>query len=435
MKRSISLILAILLLVTLTACQAATTTAGTSGAAGTTAASAAGTTAAAWKRDANLNEPGTLPICKQTVKLTIGMPQNAMVENFETNWQTQQLEKKGNFDLSFTMFAATEIEQKIDLMIVAGGSDLPDVIMNGLGGQANLVKYGKAGMIVATNDYYTHSAYWIKQSLAKIDLDTFKYVTSYDGKIYGLFALMQSLNNEYSTSRLNIYEPWLKALGLEMPDTTAEFVDVLRAFKTKDPNKNGKSDEIPLIGSKDVMTSNYASFMMTPFIYAQAPNFWTVANGKIGVAYNTEAWREGLRYTKQLLAENLLSPLSFTQDKAQMTATLSTDPASVGTFGEGHQADRICDRPAAGRPVEKSRSGLVAFVAVDQDGDHQELQDAGGGLHAWRPALQRRILGHQPLGRKGCRLESAGCRRQVGLRLPGLQGDHRTDHQLGHPAE
>ena len=34
--------------------------------------------------------------------------------------------------------------------------------------------------------------------------------------------------------------------GLDMPTNTEELKDVLKAFKTQDPNGNGKADEIPM---------------------------------------------------------------------------------------------------------------------------------------------------------------------------------------------
>jgi putative aldouronate transport system substrate-binding protein len=70
---------------------------------------------------------------------------------------------------------------------------------------------------------------------------------------------------------------------------------------------------------------------MMPFVYTQT-DYWTVENGKIGVAFNTAGWREGLRYTRRLIDAGLLSRLSFTQDRAQMTAMVSPDPLKVGAF-------------------------------------------------------------------------------------------------------
>ena len=42
------------------------------------------------------------------------------------------------------------------------------------------------------------------------------------------------------SQKMFIYEPWLDALGLEMPTTTEEFYKVLVAFRDMDPNGNGK---------------------------------------------------------------------------------------------------------------------------------------------------------------------------------------------------
>ena len=302
----------------------------------TSAAAAQASSAAAeakWPGDPNLNSPGTLPICKDKVTLTIGVAQSTIIENWETNLQTLAYEEKGNYDLTFVEFPsdAKEMTQKIDLMVAAGGVDLPDIIMGNMGGQANLVKYGKAGMVVPLNEYYDNLAYYTNESMKNVSVDCLKYITSYDGNIYCMFNIMESLNNSYSGARIMLYEPWLEKLGLEAPTTTEEFRQMLQSFKDNDPNGNGLQDEIPLVGYKDVMTTNYAYFLMTPFVYTQS-NYWTYENGKIGVAFNTDGWREGLRYTKQLIDEGLLSPLSFTQDRAQMTAMISPDPATVGSF-------------------------------------------------------------------------------------------------------
>ena len=40
---------------------------------------------------------------------------------------------------------------------------------------------------------------------------------------------------------------WLEALGVtELPTTTEGFYELLKRFKTEDPNGNGEADEIPL---------------------------------------------------------------------------------------------------------------------------------------------------------------------------------------------
>ena len=45
------------------------------------------------------NPGGTYPICKEKVTLTIGIPDNIRIEDYETNWLTQRWEERGKFDL------------------------------------------------------------------------------------------------------------------------------------------------------------------------------------------------------------------------------------------------------------------------------------------------------------------------------------------------
>ena len=49
------------------------------------------------------------------------------------------------------------------------------------------------------------------------------------------------------SQKLWIYQPWLDALGLEMPQTTDEFEQVLLAFKEQDPNGNGRGGRDPVV--------------------------------------------------------------------------------------------------------------------------------------------------------------------------------------------
>jgi len=281
-----------------------------------------------YRPDPNLNAPGVLPIAKNRVPLKIGIDSQANVQDFETNWMTNQLRERANFDLTFEVYPAGQRNQQVELKIMAGGADLPDVVMGTIDiGVAT--KYGQAGMIIPTNIYYENVAYWSKDRVKDLEYNPLNYVTSYDGNIYGLYGLNVSVNNSYAPGRINIFEPWLEKLNIRMPQNVNEFLNVLRAFRDQDPNGNGIKDEIPLISNNTGMQSNYLFALMTPFIYTQ-DNFWLITNGVIDVPFNKPAWRDGIRYSKQLYDEGLLLPLSFTQDATQMTALISPDPAKVG---------------------------------------------------------------------------------------------------------
>ena len=63
-------------------------------------------------------------------KLTVALPQNGVVTDFDNNALTKYIEEKANVELEFVLFssAANEFEQQLTLMSVSK-EELPDVIM------------------------------------------------------------------------------------------------------------------------------------------------------------------------------------------------------------------------------------------------------------------------------------------------------------------
>ncbi|MDW7655686.1 MAG: extracellular solute-binding protein, partial [Bacillota bacterium] len=234
----------IILVLSLSACTTTSTTTGTTGATttkgtGTTAATTTATTADpnAWQSDPNLNEPGVEPICKETVNLTIGLRENANVTDFTTNDMTKLIEERGNFKLDF-QFYTSEMATQINLIIAGGDfANLPDIIMLPPG-DAYVYQWGQAGAIIPLNDYYENSSYHLKMAVDRTGVDFKQMVTSPDGNYYGIPSYNQSLGNE-NPAKMWIYQPWLDTLDLEVPKTTDDLYNVLKAFKEDDPNGNG----------------------------------------------------------------------------------------------------------------------------------------------------------------------------------------------------
>lgn len=280
--------------------------------------------------------PGQLPLSDETITFTVGVAQSAVVEDWYTNAQTLKMQEDLNVKLEFVELpsAQADLIQKVELMIMAGGNDLPEIIMHGLGGLANLVKYGQMGMILPTNEYYETLSYYVDKACETTQLskeDLLRYVTCYDGNIYGMFSYMESINNSYSGCRLMVYEPWLEKLGIAMPVTTDDFVNMLVAFRDQDPNGNGQADEIALMGYKDSVNTNLMRTLMNPFVYTQA-NYFINNDGVIEFAATQEGWKEGLIWIKSLFDQGLIDPLSLTQDQAQLTAIMSQEETVVGAL-------------------------------------------------------------------------------------------------------
>ena len=287
--------------------------------------------------DKNLNAPGVLPICKQTVKLKIGIAKSATVLDYNTNYMTQCLKKDGNFEFTFVEMGANdkEVKQKAELQIMAGGADLPDILMYSLD-DSSVAYYGQMGAFVNLNEYRKNSSHFINLAVADMQkgmgFDPFLYATSADGNLYGLFYMSTAIETAIYL-RLYTNMDWLDKLGLKKPTSVSEFENMLRAFKTKDPNGNGKADEYGFVTSKDRIFNHFAMPLMTPFVYAvgQGGNNYLVfgKDGKIGAAYATEGWREGLRWLRKMTKEGLISPLSFTQDPEQLKTIANAQKESV----------------------------------------------------------------------------------------------------------
>lgn len=107
------------------------------------------------------------------------------------------------------------------------------------------MKYGMQGGFVALNDLIDKHAPNLKKFLNEHP-EVKKSITAADGKIYYIpYVPDGGVARTYF-----LRTDWLKDLGLEMPKTVEELEKVLVAFKEKDPNKNGKADEIPYFNDK-----------------------------------------------------------------------------------------------------------------------------------------------------------------------------------------
>ena len=291
--------------------------------------------------DPNINEPGTLPIVKEKATLRLGIAQSPNVTTYEygENWLTTYLEDLTNVHLELELFPATDAEQKLELMISSNAA-LPDILygMN-LSNDTVRFNYGKAGAIIPLDEYYDQLGVFFDQVANSSDIYTrdefLRYVRSPDEKIYGMCTFIVSIQNHYQ-HRAWINSVWLDNLGLKMPETQEEFVEVLRAFRDKDPNGNGQKDEIPMMGCDKGWNTNVVRYLMNQYIYTGYSNdLYNLKDGKLDVPYDKEEWREGLRFIHSLVDEGLLSSLSFTQDSTQYNALVSADPQVVGVGVSG----------------------------------------------------------------------------------------------------
>ena len=331
----------------------------------TTSETTASEVVAGFEHDPILNEVGVEPISKETVTLTIGIRQHSNVENYDTNKLTKMLEEIANVDLEFVEYPNAEMADKIRLMAAGGGDELPDIFIFALD-DATVNNLAENEMIIPLDDYYENCSIYYKEGFERVlkeqGTDLYKLIEAGDGHIYTIPKYNETLTNP-AQGRIWVYQPWLDAVGMKAEDikTTDDFYKMLEAFKTQDPNGNGKADEIPALGTglDNSAGSNGGAFidaMMSAYLPCTSSLSYLIANeGKISVSYSQAAWKDGIKYLKSLCEKGLYDPVSF---------TTSTDSFKTIMNSEGDQLVG-CFASLSPSFIQKSHASYGKWVLLE----------------------------------------------------------------------
>lgn len=308
----------------------AATTKAASGNAGKTT-----TAATAPAEESIFNEPGTLPIVKEPVTLTVFAPANGEY-SWEENTQTIELEEKTGIHIEWQVAASSDnVKDKIATMFAS--KNMPDIILTGTSAasrydKASEAMFGAQGLVLPLNEYLDTVSVGYKAAFEALD-GMREYITTPDGNIYSLPNVDGSLHVQYNM-KLWINTKWLDNLGLEMPATTDEFYNVMKAFKEQDANGNGDpNDEIPLSTVTSGAGTQIDGFLMNPFQLTSETKKLYVDNGTVTYAPVQDGYKEGLKYLNKLYTEGLLNPESFTQDKNnQININEAGEDCVIGAF-------------------------------------------------------------------------------------------------------
>ncbi|SDC09198.1 putative aldouronate transport system substrate-binding protein [Paenibacillus sp. UNCCL117] len=168
----------------------------------------------------------------------------------------QELEKRTGTKVEFQHPPVGMEKDQFNLMI-ATSSKLPDVIEYNWNtvskGPDNAIKEKK---IIRLNELIDQHAPNLKKYLSENPMIK-KAVTTDEGNIY-VFPFIRGDDYLLTFHGPSIRQDWLDKLKLPMPKTVAEWEETLRAFRDKDPNGNGKPDEIPFLLSMGDIEMNHA---------------------------------------------------------------------------------------------------------------------------------------------------------------------------------
>jgi putative aldouronate transport system substrate-binding protein len=285
----------------------------------------------------SVSAPGVLPITREKSTLDVFMYQTTTID-LMGNTVLEEFEKATNVHLNITS-ASDGAQEKLNLLLNSG--QYPEVIIGMNFPAADMVKYGTTeNILLPLNDLIEQQGVNIKAYFQKYPWVK-EAITSPDGNIYGIPAVdsgAKALGHVALSIKLWLNAEWLNRLGLQKPTTTDEFREVLRAFKTRDPNGNGLADEIPLTGAYAAWNTDPYIFLLNAFGYYDG-NTTLVRNGIFTPIANQDYIREGLQYIKSLYDEGLIDTAAFTQPQEQMYAVSNNAGIEiVGAYPAGHAA-------------------------------------------------------------------------------------------------
>lgn len=144
-----------------------------------------------------------------------------------------------------------------------------------------------------------------------------------EGGIYWIPAIV-----DYARMGGLIRQDWLDKLGLDMPTTQEELVEVLKAFKEKDPNGNGIADELATGGRADARWMDNFFLMYGVAMFEGYPQ-WDEYDGELTFSAVTQNMKDAIAFCKYLYEEGLMDPETFLNSGQDWKAKISANRVGV----------------------------------------------------------------------------------------------------------
>ncbi len=226
-----------------------------------------------------------------------------------SDWAGYQILKdKFNIDLKLTALPSNETDQDVKIQAAGAANNLPDLFMVSRSALTNLVKQG---LVAPVDEYYSKMPVRTAQQYD----ETSKLASSFNGKSYGFASPGSIIKNE----GLLIRKDWLDNLGLEVPTTTEELMEVMRAFTYDDPDGNGKNDTwgYGAFVEANKNLKGYPGSRFWPIMGAfGVEGLWSFDEANLGLTIYKPEFYDFMVYMKQMITEGVIDPnwLSYKKD-------------------------------------------------------------------------------------------------------------------------
>jgi putative aldouronate transport system substrate-binding protein len=255
------------------------------------------------------------PIVKEPIKLKMFTRIAPVNGPFKDMPVFQDYEKMSNVQVEWIEAPTDGFAEKKNLLFASG--ELPDAVYRGGLTQLEATRYGAAGQLIPLEKLLASSAPNLKKLMDQYP-EIRAGITTPEGHIYAIPGIVTL--GAARTDKKWLNQAWLKKLNLPEPETTDDLYNVLVAFRDKDPNGNGKQDEIPMTArggaGLPVVVSMAGSFGLD---FQLGYNI-NLENDKVKIWMGNDRNKEMLMYLNKLYKEKLLDNEVFTHKEAQYLA-------------------------------------------------------------------------------------------------------------------
>jgi putative aldouronate transport system substrate-binding protein len=217
-----------------------------------------------------------------------------------SDWKVLELIRdKLNINLVLSALPSNETDQDVKINAAAAGNTLPDLFMVRRDPFINIVR---VGVVAPVDDLYPLMPV---RTRLHYDDDS-RGFTTINGRSYGLASPGTIEKNE----GVLIRKDWLDKLGLNIPVTTEDYLNVMMAFTLQDPDGDGRAD-----------TYGYGAFIeinnfeeglgrrFDPFFGAfGVAGTWSLSKDDPGLNVRKPAYYDALVYVKRMIDERVIDP-------------------------------------------------------------------------------------------------------------------------------
>ncbi len=313
----------------------------------------------------NNDETPSAPIVVTMGRQTTANPKFPDGDNYENNAYTRMAEAELNIDIVDEFEAENGEDYNRQVSLILSGGGMPAMMK--VSSKDEVTELYESGMIADLTDVYNqYASDYVKGIYDSFEGRALDRVT-YDGKIVAIPATA----SDAGTSMCWIRQDWVDTLGLTVDEdgdrclTTDEVKAIAKAFKEGNPE--GVDNPVGMaFDSALTAGSSEGTNMINAFAYAKGayPRLWYYNdNGEMTYGSTTPEMKEALRLVRDWYNEGIIDSQLGTRTWDDITSLLTNGQCGM-VFGAWHVADWLLNNVYS----LNNNAVFTPYAVIDENG-------------------------------------------------------------------